>query len=99
MARTVPFLVELEDGATWDVVVDQRDIAAWEMQDFYDDERTTVRMRYTAFNASSRTAKTNLSWPKFNAACVSVTFNGSDSEADEADAEVPPTQPDPSGAP
>jgi len=64
--------VEMEDGATWDVAVDQRDIAKWEMQPFFDDDRVTVRQRYVAFAASARGKQTELSWPKFDAACVEV---------------------------
>lgn len=93
MARKVCFKVELEQGDTWEAWVDQRDIAAWELQEFYDDNRTTVRMRYTAYAASVRSGQTSLSWPKFNAACVGVTFAGSEGDDDP----VPPTVPDPSG--
>jgi hypothetical protein len=90
MATTVPFVITMEDGTWFDVRVDQRDVAAWEMQDFYDDSRSTVRMRYTAFNAASRTGKTSLSWPKFNATCISVRF---DDTEEETQIDVPPTRP------
>jgi hypothetical protein len=68
----IKLTVLMEDGATWDVTVDQRDIANWEMQGFYDDERTTVRQRFVAFAASARGKQTELSWPRFNALCVEV---------------------------
>jgi hypothetical protein len=91
MAGKVPLHVELEDGTTWDVVTDQRDLAAFELQAFYAPGRDATRQRYMAYSASVRNKQTELSWPKFDAACVEVVLAG---EAEEVD----PTQPAPPGA-
>lgn len=82
--------VEMEDGKTWEVCVDQRDMAQWEMQPFYDNNRSTVRQRYVAYAASVRGKQTELSWPKFNAACVETRYPDDGDEAEEVD----PTRPD-----
>jgi hypothetical protein len=64
--------VEMADGGTWDVAVDQRDVAKWEMQPFYSDDRITVRQRFLAYAASVRGKQTELTWGKFSDACVEV---------------------------
>lgn len=87
----IPLHVEMEDGTAYDVVIDQRDIAKWELQPFYDDDRTTLRQRYAAFAALVRGKVIELSWPKFNDACVEVIDGRGKAE------DVDPTQPDPSG--
>lgn len=87
--------VELEDGTTWEVSADQRDLAKWELQPFYDPARLTVRQRYMGYAASVRAGRTDLSWPKFDAACVEV--RGADDDSDDEPEEVDPTEPDPSG--
>jgi hypothetical protein len=84
--------VELEDGTTWQVSADQRDLAKWELQPFYDPARLTVRQRYMGYAASVRAGKTELSWTRFDAACIEVRGAG-----DDEPEEVDPTEPDPSG--
>lgn len=84
----IPLHVEMEDGSEYDVVIDQRDVAKWELQSFYDDDRTTLRQRYVAYAASVRGKLTDLSWPKFNDACVEVIDGRGKAE------DVDPTQPD-----
>jgi hypothetical protein len=86
--------VEMEGGSTWEVDTDQRDQARFEMQDFYRADRMLLKQRFMAYVASAREKKTNLSWPKFDAACVEVI-----AAADDQSTEVDPTKPDPSGAP
>lgn len=93
MAARVTVRVEMEDGSDYDVATDQRDFAKWEMQTFFDNRRDVVRTRFLAFAAASRTGMTVLSWPKFDAACVSAT------SVDGSVETVDPTEPDPSGAP
>lgn len=81
--------VEMEDGTSYEVVADQRDLARYEVQDFYNPSRLITAVRFLAYSASLRARKTELAWPKFNAACVS---------AGDPDGEpVDPTQPGPGG--
>lgn len=90
MAARLRLGVEMDDGTTWEVVCDQRDYASWEIQPFHDAGRPVTRVRYLAFSASCRERKTDLSWPKFNAAAVDVGALDVD--------DVDPTQPDHSDA-
>lgn len=83
------------DGESFDVVTDQRDAAAFELQEFYRRDRPLLMQRFMAYRAAVRTGKTSLSWAKFDAACIEVT--AADSPA--AEAAVDPTVPAPSGAP
>lgn len=80
--------VELEDGTTWDVTADQRDVAKFELQDFYAPDRIRTMVRFIAWNASQRQDLTKLGWPKFDQVCVDVS-GAADEEPD-----VDPTQPD-----
>ena len=87
MARMLLELhVEMEDGATHDVVADQRDIARWEIQDFgcpfsEFDTRSMLAMRWLAWSALTRRGATTLPWPEFDAVCIEVA----DPEDEEAE--------------
>ncbi|MBQ1042366.1 hypothetical protein KBX03_07590 [Micromonospora sp. C72] len=67
---------EMEDGTTYDVVADQRDIAKWEVQDFGRpfraslDECPHMLFRWLAWSALTRRSEIDLSWTDFDAKCV-----------------------------
>lgn len=78
---------EMEDGTTYDVVADQRDLAKWEVQDFgcpftEMENRAMLASRWLAWSALSRRGLIDLKWPDFDAQCVEV---GSIPEPNEAD--------------
>lgn len=93
--------VEMEDGETWVVVADQRDIARWEIQDFGCPwgEVTSISFslsRFLAWSASARQGKTELKWDEFNEKCIEVgDIPSEDGDADD-DSEDP-GQVEPSG--
>jgi hypothetical protein len=66
---------EMEDGTNHEVVADQRDMAAWEGQDFHSDKAYTVRVRFLAYNALRRTKVFKSTWQRFNDECVEVRVN------------------------
>lgn len=98
--------VEMEDGATHEVVADQRDIAKWEVQDFgcpfpHIEERGHLAYRWLAWSALSRRGLTELGWPQFDAVCLEVTDvpepePAGDAEADAAADAVDPGRTAPS---
>jgi hypothetical protein len=77
--------VEMEDGSTWEAVADQRDLARYEVQPFYDPDRIHTMLRFLAWSASYRAKQTPLSWDLFNASCVEA--------GDPVEVSVDPTQP------
>lgn len=70
--------VEMEDGTTYTVDADQRDVAAWEMQPFGTSgndmgQRIHLAMRFMAWHCLAKRHKTvKLTWEKFNEECVEV---------------------------
>ena len=104
MARmTWELAVEMEDGATWVVVADQRDAAKWEVQPFgcpIKDikARLFTALRFLAWSASTRQGRTELSWAEWDAACVEVGDpDEPEGEEGSADPLASPGQPGPSG--
>lgn len=63
--------VEMDGGETYAVVADQRDLSRFEQTDFYTPRKHTM-IRYLAWAASVRQARTTLPWEAFNAQCVEV---------------------------
>lgn len=63
--------VEGDDGSTYLVVADQRDVSRFEQTDFYTPRKHTM-MRFLAWAASVRQGITSLSWDDFDARCVEV---------------------------
>lgn len=66
---------EMEDGPTYDVVADQRDVAKWEIQDFGCpfsdiDTRSMLALRWLAWSALSRRGLIDLKWDEFDAQCI-----------------------------
>jgi hypothetical protein len=72
--------VEMDDGETYVITADQRDVSKFEMEDFFTTRRHTM-LRYLAWAASSRQKKTKLSWEEFNEQCVEVGDVKPDDEA------------------
>lgn len=79
MAVKYDFVVEMEDGTTYDVTVDQRDIARFEVQPFAGNPASMMHTfyRFTAFSALDRAGalkngKANMGWEAFNKQCVEV---------------------------
>lgn len=68
--------VEMEDGSTFSVVADQRDVARWEVQPFgcpageMDDSPSVTFLRFLAWSAAFRQQVTALKWDAFDAQCV-----------------------------
>lgn len=84
---------EFEDGTELPVVADQRDAAAWEMQEFGTSgtqlsAKPYLAARWMAWNAMRRQALTKLAWKAFSDQCVEVVIAG-DPDEDE------PATPDP----
>lgn len=85
-----PLTVELEDGKTWDVVADQRDAAAWEVQSFgcstaLAGTKGMAFGRFLAWSASKRQDLTKLDWAKFDRQCIEVTDQKVEEPPDAAD--------------
>lgn len=80
--------VEMEDGNTWNVKGDQRDLAKYEVQPFYNPELRMTMTRFIAWSASVRNGLTKLKWPEFDAQCVEA------GDVDDEDTELDPTKTD-----
>lgn len=87
--------VEMEDGTTFSVVADQRDIARWEVQPFGGpfsqfENKGMTGMRFLAWSAAFRQQLTTLKWEEFNDKCVEATPPEDEGEGTvAADAEDP----------
>ncbi len=83
--------VEMEGAETYTLVADQRDLAKYEVQDFYDPlvGRRHTSMRFLAWSASVRQGRTKLPWEKFNEQCIEAR----DPKEDEPE-ELDPTNQD-----
>lgn len=68
--------VEMDDGSTYQVVADQRDIAKWEVQPFgwpvsqAEEQMSMGFLRFLAWSAATRRQLTTLKWDQFDAQCV-----------------------------
>lgn len=74
-SMTFDLRVELEDGSTWDVHTDQRDMARWEMQKFGGpvgelEQKMMTALRFMAWSASKRQGLTVLTWDVFDEQCI-----------------------------
>lgn len=86
--------VEMEDGTTYDVVADQRDVAKWEVQDFGCsirewDSRMNLAYRFLAWSALKRRGLIDLTWDQFDAQCIEAADLPDEESAVPADAEDP----------
>jgi hypothetical protein len=69
--------VEMEDGHTFSVVADQRDVAKFEVQPFgfpwgdkVEEKMGMGTFRFLAWSAGTRQGLTSLPWADFDAQCV-----------------------------
>lgn len=85
-------LVKMEDGAEWEVTVDQRDASKWECSALYGEGRTLTMVRHLAWTASVRQGKTDLKWGSFDAALINAGDAVDDPQ--EAPPAVDPTRTD-----
>lgn len=108
----VEIRAEMEDGTTYDVVADQRDIARWEVQDFGTPfaeihARIHLGLRWLAWSALTRRSMLPevdgkpMSWMQFDAVCVEARDQADDDEEPapgEGFADADPGMPAPSEA-
>lgn len=91
----VEIRAEMEDGATFDVVADQRDIAKWEIQDFgcpftVIDMRMHLGLRWLAWSALTRRSQLPavdgkpMTWEQFDAVCVEARDQAADDDEEPA---------------
>lgn len=91
MAQTrIPFIVELEDGRTWKVTADLRDMRQWERnnkgQAFTTEPIPLERLNYVAWCASRRAGEYTDSFKLFDQSVVSLEpQEESPDEDDEVD--------------
>lgn len=96
--------VELEDGITYVVVADQRDIARWEVQSFgwpvaqMEEKVSMAFFRFLAWAASVRTQRTMDGYDAWSAQCIEV-MPVEDEESDIPADAVDPGQTGASGKP
>jgi hypothetical protein len=94
----------LEDGTTFEVHPDQRDVAAFEVQPFGGgfSEMLVARpftfARFTTWSAAKRAKQTRLTWDQFNAQCVEVQSLDDDEDGDGGPARVVAEDPGQSAA-
>lgn len=86
--------VEMENGSTFVVVADQRDIAKWEVQSFGGpftefESRAMTGMRFLAWSAATRQGLTDLKWDDFDAQCVEAAPLDEEGKGIPEDAEDP----------
>lgn len=88
MGIKLEYEVEFSDGRIELVVADQRDMAKWEVQDFYDPSRMHLQVRFYAWSALNREQRYTSSFDKFNKVeCVSVSHPSADEDEDEEEQE------------
>jgi hypothetical protein len=97
------FAVEMDDGETFQVVADQRDVARFEVQPFGFPFGTEVEknlgmgtMRFLAWSAAYRQQLTKLEWSAFDAQCVEAMPPDEDEVAEQPADASHPGQPAPS---
>jgi hypothetical protein len=78
----IPLAVELDSGETFEVVADQRDLAALEAQENIASTSHT-RARFLAWSAANRTKRYTGSWEKFNTVDAVEVGAADDDEAED----------------
>lgn len=88
--------VEMEDGNTYQVVADQRDIAKWEVQPFgwpvskMEEQMSMGFFRFLAWSVMTRQQLTPLKWDEFDSKCVeAMPPDDEEGEGTPDDAEDP----------
>lgn len=88
-----PLHVELEDGTTFDVVADQRDLVRWERHPegaaVGDESKMMQMLRFLAWSVLQRTGETDLKWPQFDRQLVEAAPVDDEEAGVPADAEDP----------
>jgi hypothetical protein len=87
---TFDMTARMDNGSKWKVRADQREFAAWELQDFGTPfavwrTRMFTCLRFLAWHAGKRQQLHTLTWEQFSEQCAEV----SDERAAEDDAEDP----------
>src|ERR1041384_2111217 len=80
----------LLDGqdAPFTAIVDQRDHAAYEASDLFEDGRMVMRIRWLAWHALKRSGLTTAAWPEFHdKLCVQAQVISEPAEPDAEDEE------------
>lgn len=77
MSTNFTYKIAMDDGAAFEVVADQRDIAAFEREPFGCSffamaSRPYTFYRWTAWHAAKRAGSTKLDWEGFDARCMEV---------------------------
>jgi len=91
-ALRLPYVVDMEDGTTLEVVADQRDLAAWESHRDYrpPHEAPHTASRFWAWSAAKRAGQYGQPWVRWQDEAVDVR----DAD-DEQEGEQGPTPPSP----
>jgi hypothetical protein len=93
MTIKVPMNVEMDDGRTLNVVIDQRDYAAVEAQEGIDrHQHRNMYARYLAYNALARTKQYIGPWEQFNGVDCVEALAVEQEEPDDAE-RLDPGQP------
>jgi hypothetical protein len=96
MGIKVPLTVEMDDGRTLKVVIDQRDYAAVEAQEIEPMTQRNLWSRYLAFNGLKRTKQYGGTWEQFNTVdCVEAISDAP--EAPDGDESLDPGRAAPTG--
>jgi len=81
----VPMTMEMDDGRTLKVVIDQRDYAAVEAAEINSATSPNLWSRFLAYNAAHRTKQYGGTWEQFNSNdCVEAVSHSSE-ESDDAE--------------
>ena len=76
--------VRMEDGTEHDVHADQRDLAKWEVQPFFADNRIHLQSRFLAWSALSRRGDYKQPWDRFNNVdCIEVSDGVGEAEGEQ----------------
>ena len=87
--------VELEDGTTYTIVADQRDVARFEVQPFgwpvsrIEENASMAFFRFLGWSASVRQRRTTLAWDAWSDTCLEVMPVADEESELPADAEDP----------
>lgn len=90
---TLALHVELDNGDTFDVIADQRDLVRWERHTeggaVGDDRKKMQMLRFAAWSVLQRTGETDLKWPAFDRQLVEAALVDDEEAGVPADAEDP----------
>lgn len=78
----------MDDGTEYVTWISQRDVAKWEMQDFYTENGATLATRYQTWSSLHRTGQVKIAWTTFDKDFDYVRFE------DDEEVVADPTQKD-----